>query len=108
MTGVRIGQGGPELVFETLNGNVMIKNRRGENVGQVVLFAAAGMLAAQGLADRDGAVSRSVRAENSKGLAAKRKCERRATRSLSERRIRHERRPARTGNDAPIDNLTMD
>jgi hypothetical protein len=27
MTGVRIGQGGPELVFETLNGNVMIKNR---------------------------------------------------------------------------------
>lgn len=27
MTGVRIGQGGPELQFETLNGNVMIKNR---------------------------------------------------------------------------------
>jgi hypothetical protein len=27
MTGVRIGQGGPELEFETLNGNVMIKNR---------------------------------------------------------------------------------
>ncbi len=27
MTGVRIGRGGPELTFETLNGNVMIKNR---------------------------------------------------------------------------------
>jgi hypothetical protein len=27
MTGVRIGRGGPELQFETLNGNVMIKNR---------------------------------------------------------------------------------
>jgi hypothetical protein len=27
MTGVRIGHGGPELQFETLNGNVMIKNR---------------------------------------------------------------------------------
>jgi DUF4097 and DUF4098 domain-containing protein YvlB len=27
MTGVRIGSGGPELQFETLNGNVMIKNR---------------------------------------------------------------------------------
>ena len=27
MTGVRIGRGGPELEFETLNGNVMIKNR---------------------------------------------------------------------------------
>jgi hypothetical protein len=27
MTGVRIGQGGPELQFETLNGSVMIKNR---------------------------------------------------------------------------------
>jgi len=26
MTGVRIGRGGPELQFETLNGNVMIKN----------------------------------------------------------------------------------
>jgi DUF4097 and DUF4098 domain-containing protein YvlB len=27
MTGVRIGSGGPELSFETLNGNVLIKNR---------------------------------------------------------------------------------
>ena len=27
MTGVRIGNGGPELTFETLNGDVMIKNR---------------------------------------------------------------------------------
>ena len=27
MTGVRIGRGGPELQFETLNGNVMIRNR---------------------------------------------------------------------------------
>jgi DUF4097 and DUF4098 domain-containing protein YvlB len=27
MTGVRIGRGGPELQFETLNGDVMIKNR---------------------------------------------------------------------------------
>ena len=27
LTGVRIGRGGPELQFETLNGNVMIKNR---------------------------------------------------------------------------------
>ena len=27
MTGVRIGQGGPELQFETLNGDVLIKNR---------------------------------------------------------------------------------
>jgi hypothetical protein len=27
MTGVRIGRGGPELEFETLNGDVMIKNR---------------------------------------------------------------------------------
>ncbi len=27
MTGVRIGSGGPELTFETLNGNVMIRNR---------------------------------------------------------------------------------
>ena len=27
MTGVRIGHGGPELEFETLNGDVMIKNR---------------------------------------------------------------------------------
>lgn len=27
MTGVRIGHGGPELQFETLNGNVMIRNR---------------------------------------------------------------------------------
>ncbi len=27
MTGVRIGSGGPELTFETLNGNVLIKNR---------------------------------------------------------------------------------
>jgi DUF4097 and DUF4098 domain-containing protein YvlB len=27
MTGVRIGQGGPELQFETLNGNVMVRNR---------------------------------------------------------------------------------
>ncbi len=27
MTGVRIGGGGPELQFETLNGDVMIKNR---------------------------------------------------------------------------------
>jgi hypothetical protein len=27
MTGVRIGGGGPELTFETLNGDVMIKNR---------------------------------------------------------------------------------
>lgn len=27
MTGVRIGHGGPELTFETLNGNVMIRNR---------------------------------------------------------------------------------
>ena len=27
MTGVRIGRGGPELQFETVNGNVMIKNR---------------------------------------------------------------------------------
>lgn len=26
MTGVRIGNGGPELSFETLNGNVLIKN----------------------------------------------------------------------------------
>jgi DUF4097 and DUF4098 domain-containing protein YvlB len=27
MTGVRIGQGGPELQFETLNGNVLVRNR---------------------------------------------------------------------------------
>ena len=27
MTGVRIGSGGPELKFETLNGNIMIRNR---------------------------------------------------------------------------------
>jgi DUF4097 and DUF4098 domain-containing protein YvlB len=27
MSGVRIGRGGPELQFETLNGNVMIRNR---------------------------------------------------------------------------------
>jgi hypothetical protein len=27
MTGVRIGRGGPELQFETLNGNVMVRNR---------------------------------------------------------------------------------
>jgi DUF4097 and DUF4098 domain-containing protein YvlB len=27
MTGVRIGSGGPELSFETLNGSVLIKNR---------------------------------------------------------------------------------
>ena len=27
MTGVRIGSGGPELSFETLNGDVLIKNR---------------------------------------------------------------------------------
>lgn len=27
MTGVRIGRGGPELQFETLNGNIMIRNR---------------------------------------------------------------------------------
>jgi DUF4097 and DUF4098 domain-containing protein YvlB len=27
MTGVRIGHGGPELTFETLNGNVMVRNR---------------------------------------------------------------------------------
>ena len=27
MTGVRIGQGGPELQFETLNGDVMVRNR---------------------------------------------------------------------------------
>ena len=28
MTGVRIGSGGPELSFDTLNGDVLIKNRR--------------------------------------------------------------------------------
>ena len=27
MTGVRIGGGGPELQFETLNGDVMVRNR---------------------------------------------------------------------------------
>jgi len=27
MTGVRVGSGGPELTFDTLNGDVLIKNR---------------------------------------------------------------------------------
>jgi hypothetical protein len=30
MTGVRIGRGGPELSFETLNGDVLIKSREKE------------------------------------------------------------------------------